>query len=107
MTHADFNALLESRITKLRAVLTSKAGEYAKEEDRLHNFKSDVGGMIPCETPPMVAWGYLRKHLQSVYDMVFLYDARGLRPSVERIDEKIGDAINYLVLLEALFREGR
>lgn len=102
MTHAVFNTLLRFRIEKIRATLSSKGKEYASDADRLHNFKADVGGLEENETPAQVLWGYLRKHLQSVYDIV----SSTRTPDAAVIDEKVGDAINYLILLEAVLLEG-
>lgn len=100
MTAQEFNVLLEQRIQKIRDTLQYKATEYASD-DRLHNFKSDVGGLQLDESPEQVCWGYLRKHLQSIYDMV-----TGLKkPTLTMINEKIGDGINYLILLEAILIE--
>lgn len=108
MTASEFDDLLAIRIDKIRATLSrvessrlaSKASEYASD-DRLHNFKANVGGMNLDEPPEMVCWGYLRKHLQSVYDMVC-----GDKPITGKlIDEKIGDCINYLILMEAIMFE--
>lgn len=104
MTVQDFNRLLESRICKLRDTLVTKAAEYASDGERLHNFKADVGGLNTVETPAQVLWGYLRKHLQSVYDMIDK-QADGYRLDPAVVDEKIGDAVVYLILLEALFKE--
>ena len=100
MTADQFNKVLEARIGAIRAVLESKAQEYASG-DRLHNFKANAGALNTSETPEQVLWGYLRKHLQSIYDMV-----EGLKkPTPAQVIEKIGDAVNYLILLEALFLE--
>jgi hypothetical protein len=101
MDMATFNALLEARICKTREVLAAKSAEYSTGADKLHNFKSDCGGLKTIETPGQVLWGYLRKHLQSIYDMV----VSNHPVSQERVDEKIGDAVNYLILLEAIFTE--
>jgi hypothetical protein len=98
MTASEFNRIVEDRLKKIRSVLASKAPEYATSE-RLHNFKTsakEFGG-----TPGEAAWDWLKKHLVSIHDMVM-----GLRPATPaNIDEKIGDAINYLILLEALLLE--
>ncbi len=107
MSPAAFDALLEARIGKMRAVLAAKSAEYSTGADKLHNFKGDVGGLRLPESPPQVLWGFLRKHLQSLADTVYLYDRGGRLPSPAVIDEKIGDAVNYLVLLEALFTEAQ
>lgn len=100
MTAEEFNKILERRLCRVRETLIAKAAEYASD-DRLHNFRAGLGGVETSETPAQVLWGYLRKHLQSLYDMV-----DGLRaPTPAAIDEKIGDAVVYLCLLEALFLE--
>ena len=53
------------------------------------------------ETVAEALWGMNSKHIVSVIDMV-----EGKLPINERnINEKIGDSINYLILLEAIFRE--
>lgn len=104
MTATEFDRLLEQRIDRMRAVLASKAVEYASNEERLYNFKSAEG--LDDRHPAQVCWGYLLKHLLSVRR---LSDATASGSSVplEVIDEKIGDAVNYLVLLEAILKEGR
>lgn len=99
MTGDEFNVVLERRLTKIRHVLAAKAGEYATAGDRLHNFKgcSEEFGGTPAEN----LWGMLKKHLMSVKDMV-----AGDKPvTAAMVNEKLGDAVNYLCLLEALFLE--
>ena len=99
MSHDDFNVLLERRLNLIRAVLARKAGEYATDADRLHNFKAAAD--ITRETAAEAALGMWVKHVVSVVDII----KSGKRPSRELVDEKFGDAINYLVLLEALLVE--
>jgi hypothetical protein len=99
MTAEVFNKLLEDRWLKMRIVLRAKAGEYATDADRLHNFKTAGAefGLAPEE----VCKGYMLKHWMSLRDMI-----AGERPiTKEMIDEKIGDAVCYLVLLEAILTE--
>lgn len=99
MTHEAFVALLEKRIDTMRSVLAKKAEEYASDNDRLHNFKKAAA--ISRRKPSQALFGMLVKHLVSIVDLV-----EGDRPMyLATIDEKIGDAINYLVLLEALLKE--
>ncbi len=99
MTAQDFDKLVEQQIDSIRKVLLSKANEYAVASDRLHNFKSasiDFG-----DKPAEACWGYMLKHLMSVRDL-----AKGIRKgTVEMIDEKIGDSINYLILMKAILLE--
>jgi hypothetical protein len=97
MTSERFDAILEERIGKMRSVLASKAKEYASPQDVLHLFKrmAELAGTAPAEACITL----LSKHLVSVFDV-----ARG-DLHVALLDEKIGDAVNYLVLLEAILRE--
>lgn len=99
MTAETFNRLLEIRQRAIAGSLASKAGEYATA-DRLHNFKEAArtfGG-----TPAEACWSYMMKHLVSIKDI-----AHGRKPAEPgAVHEKIGDAINYLVLMEAILLEG-
>jgi hypothetical protein len=98
MTAEQFNILLECQLEDIRMVLGVKANEYASA-DRLHNFKETArqfGG-----TPAQACWGFMLKHLTSIGDM-----AKGLKPvTSEALNEKIGDALNYLILLKAVLIE--
>lgn len=99
MTNKEFNELLEQRISSIKETLGVKAREYASEDDRLHNFKH--AAFINLMTPPEALWGMATKHLVSVIDLI-----EHRQPlSVEAVNEKVGDLINYLILLEAVFKE--
>lgn len=104
MTRATFDELLARRLQLTRTVLGTKAGEYASEGDRLHNFKA--AATLLCDTSAGALTGMLVKHWVSVMDMVEAHDL-GATFSAEKVDEKIGDIINYLILLEAVFAEAR
>lgn len=99
MTQDEFSKILESRIAKMRAVLDSKSREYSHGGDKLYNFKAMAGEF--GGTPESNLWGLLKKQLLCVLDIV----EDRLPVNRMTIDEKIGDSINYLVLLEALFLE--
>lgn len=101
MTPKDFNALLDRRIEKIRAVLASKELEYSSGRDRLHNFK--VAARIDEETPKEACWGMAKKHLVSVIDMI----KGDTLCTQDMVDEKVGDLINYLILLEGCFSDER
>ena len=105
MTHIEFRKILIERITKMQDTLDSKGKEYASDEDRLHNFKSSE--QFSDREAAANCWGFLVKHLTSLRDIVNRYEDFGVMPTPGTIDEKIGDAINYLVLLEAIFRENQ
>lgn len=99
MTHDAFQAILASRLEKTAKVLGVKAGEYASQTDRMHNFNR--AAELLRTTPHDACLGFLGKHLVSIIDLTKRHDPVGLAI----IDEKIGDAINYLILLEALLIE--
>lgn len=105
MKTEQFNRVVETRTEKIRAVLAKKATEYASVKDRLHNFK--VAALFDAVTPERALWGMLLKHLTSIRDMVHGLDGvpHDHCPDGALWDEKIGDAINYLVLLEGLVTE--
>lgn len=99
----DFEKILESRLMMIKETLSSKAKEYASDNNRFHNF--DVAGRIAGTTAEKALMGMMLKHEVSVRDLVDL--AGGLNNNKitdELINEKIGDNINYLILLEGLLK---
>lgn len=116
MNNKNFEKLLEERIALTKSVLSSKNEEYASDTDKLHNFKR-AGDMLRC-TPEKALIGMCTKHIISILDIVDeiernnkkhfgLHVIVGLnkRKYKKLIKEKIGDAINYMILLEALIIE--
>lgn len=96
-----FVSILNERLNKCVDVLGVKANEYATE-DRLHNFK--VAAELQNCTPITALAGMMAKHTVSVYDLIQKQE-QGYVVSREMWDEKIGDSINYLILLSALVQE--
>lgn len=101
MTTEEFNKAIDERITMCLDTLIVKAKEYATD-DRLHNFK--VAAKIQNCTPITALGGMMCKHTVSVYDLINDFES-GVKVPVELWDEKIGDSINYLLLLSAMIRE--
>lgn len=102
MTDDQFNEILNSRLIKIQNVLGKKAAEYARG-DRLSNFKRAAAAM-QC-SPEQACISFWMKHVVSILDMVNdIGEGKPVAP-YSLWDEKIGDAINYLVLLEALISE--
>lgn len=101
MDTKTFEMIIDERLEKCKAVLVNKAKEYATE-DRLHNFK--VAAKLQNCNPVTALAGMMCKHTVSVYDLIRDYE-KGLEISPEMWDEKIGDSLNYLLLLTALLRE--
>jgi hypothetical protein len=103
MNHKEFDKLLEERFNKIRSTLASKNKEYASGDDKLHNFKR-AGNMLGC-TQEKALIGMWTKHIISILDIVDKWENENESPNTAQLDEKIGDAINYLILLEASFKE--
>ena len=103
MNNEEFRDILNTRLERIQEVLGEKAKEYARNNDALHNF--NFGARLINKTREEVLWeGYALKHLASVFDMID--DIRqGNIPADEHVNEKIGDLINYLILLEACIKE--
>ena len=98
MNNTEFEKILDARIKAIRETLAGKAKEYASE-DRLYNFKR--AAEIDQTTPEAALKGMWLKHVVSVLDLI----SGKLELSEKTINEKIGDSINYLILLEAVFKE--
>lgn len=104
MIASDFEELVEARIGKCAQTLDLKAGEYAADSDRLHNFK--VAGALQGCSPERALLGMWTKHIVSVVDIVREIED-GKLPTEQLIHEKLTDVINYAYLLEALIEERR
>ena len=102
MTYKDFQDLLEKRFKKTRETYSRKMNEYATDLDVFLSFKKGVGFSFH-DTPEGVAWEYACKHFESIKTIIS--KCPGEVPTDELLDEKIGDAINYLIILEGLIKE--
>jgi hypothetical protein len=113
MNNQEFNRLVKNQCESINKVLSAKAGEYASDTDRLHNFKSAARKL---DTTPQVALnGMDMKHYVSIQDMILnglpatLLNIKSLPEKraacIKYIDEKIGDHINYMILLKAILME--
>jgi len=101
MTNEKFTTVVDRRISQCKDVLVNKASEYARG-DRLSNFKKAAGAM-KC-SPERALIGMLMKHVVSIIDFVDDIEA-GKVATREQWDEKIGDSINYHILLDGLITE--
>jgi hypothetical protein len=95
-----FEDCIENRIHNIQKVLSARAEEYATEDNRFHNF--DVAARILNITPEQALQGMMLKHIVSTFDLIERTDGNTDMLTKEIIDEKIGDTINYLILLEGL-----
>ena len=100
----EFNQFMDFVIEKhIKGVMCKKSAEYARGEDKLHNFKraSQMRGLPPEEC----LRGMLLKHDVSIEDMLDDLSNSGKEYPQELWQEKLHDKINYLFLLWALLHE--
>lgn len=102
MTTEDFEKVFEARVDLCRRVLIGKNTEYARGGDKLSNFKKAAGRL--GSTPESALLGMETKHSISIVDMIQDLE-RGLHHPMSMWEEKIGDELNYLLLLRALLEE--
>ena len=104
MNAEDFDKIVGARLNWCEKTLCAKGDEYARDGDRLWNFKA--AGRKRNQHPAQALAGMEVKHDVSVDDIIDGL-ARGIVPPKEFVAEKIGDSINYLLLLEGLIEEER
>ena len=95
-----FNKVLKERLLKIEKVLSNKAEEYAKGTNRYHNF--EIASRILGKSREEALLGMMAKHWVSVLDLIHQVTSIPSNLKKEIIDEKIGDSINYLILLEGM-----
>lgn len=101
MNHNDFINIVDATLKHCCDLLLTKGSEYsASANDRLAAFKQAAA--LERTTPQRALFGMLAKHLVSIQNMC---DRRIRDYSKEQWLEKIGDAINYLILLQGIVEE--
>lgn len=104
MHYQEFDRLIGQRLKRCERVLCQKSEEYSRGGERLHNFYT--AARMKGETPEQALWGMAMKHIVSVADIVN-DTMEGKVPDKKLLDEKIGDWINYGLLLEGLLEDRR
>lgn len=104
MTKNEFNSIIDSRVETIQEILRSKGKEYqsSTKDDVLHNFKE--AAKIMGVTKEEALDGMMMKHYVSYRDMLNSVK-EGKVHTAEYVEEKIGDLINYFVLMEACMKE--
>lgn len=100
MNGPDFEAVVEEMIGMSRDLLMSKNAAYNPDADKLETFK--IAAALKGETPAQALWGMAVKHLVAVNKMV----KSGEFYPDEVWNEKLGDSLNYFVLLRAVVADG-
>lgn len=96
MLYKDFETNSKELLDHCQKLLFSKGDEYGSDTDRLRNFKGSCS-LMDCH-PPMVCWWFALKHIDSISTMVKDIE-KGKYPTKEYLLEKIGDSLNYHILL--------
>lgn len=99
----DFEALTKKRFAHCAKIMLGvKNTMYSRNNDKFHNFKE--AGRQKKETPERALMGMAMKQRVWLDDMINDIDKKQL-PTLEDMQEKITDMINYYTLLEGLVTE--
>jgi hypothetical protein len=97
-----FKCFLQGIFNRTENTFLRKRNEYANDQDVFISFKKGKDFSFHNESE-QVAYGYLCKHLESIRSM--LEKLPDKEPDENLINEKFGDAINYLIIIEGLLIE--
>ena len=102
MNEQEFQKVIDTTIKQVLSTMAAKGVEYVPEEvtSRFHNF--EVSAALNQQLPTEALWGFLTKHIVSLSDMVKVPPTES---SMAKWDEKINDAIIYLLLLKGIATE--
>jgi hypothetical protein len=98
MDQTTFESIVEEQIARCVDTLLVKGAEYATD-DRLHNLR--VSAALERTTMEAALAGMLAKHTVSIFDMC----TSKREFTLAQWNEKIGDHINYLLILAAIVRD--
>ena len=105
MTRKQFvQDVVQRRVQLIQEVLEHKNSEYADKDDVFKAF-TEALPLSFHDTKQAVAWEFMVKHLQSIKMIIEARAKTGKIPDEKVLEEKIGDAINYLILIEGMFKE--
>jgi len=100
MTEKRFDHEVDNICNSIKEVLSIKAKEYRRNNNPLHNFDVGVAMSNNVSSREEIIYGMALKHIISIQDI--RNDVKnGKLPSTDLLNEKYGDAINYLILEKA------
>src|SRR2546428_3074832 len=100
MNQAMFNEVVAEQFKACGDLLIHKGADYSDGGGRLSNFKVNAARL---DMTPVQVWAiYFIKHINAIETFV----KKG-KLSSEPIESRIDEAINYLILLRALVKEGQ
>ena len=101
MRTEEFNKIVEEFLEKTKATLIKKEDEYSLGEDRFAFFKREA--QIANVTPEKALYFCMLKHITSFIDMINTGD----KYSQELWFDKLGDIVNYCILLYGLLEDDK
>lgn len=99
MTREEYNKSIEAQLKRVKETLIEKNKEYSTDNSPLHNFHQSA--KILRVSPKECALAFMVKHLTSIIDMT----QSDVDYPMEIWREKLGDAKNYMILIECLVEE--
>lgn len=99
MNHQEFNKIVKEFLDQTEKVLVRKEGEYSLDTDRFSFFKR-MAQIENC-TPEESLLHCMSKHITSFYDMVQSKN----KFTKELWFDKLGDIVNYCILLRGLLED--
>lgn len=103
MNYLEFDKVVREQFEDSLKTLSSKASEYASAGDRFHNFH--IAGRIRNCTREQAMDGMAVKHEVVIRDWIESSDRDPERFTPDALTEKIGDMINYLLLLKGMLAD--
>jgi hypothetical protein len=94
MTTQEFSDYLTRRLKRIADTLDNKHQEYADRDNNFSNFQKGAE-ILKCSKEEVMLM-YATKHLVSVIEIT-----QGKAATKAQIEEKFGDLVNYLILIEA------
>lgn len=101
-TVANFDEFVSQQCEKIIQILSVKGKEYRRNNNAFHNFERAAA--MQNITREKAAYNFMAKHIVSLMDIMDDLD-KGVIPSQEVIDEKMGDIEVYSILIHAMLRE--
>lgn len=97
MNSSEFKSFLKQKQALAPRTMTTKADEYATDDNRFHNFEISniLQSLVARPSPERAAWNIGSKHMASIIDILNSDDTY----SSGYLDEKFGDLINYIYLI--------
>lgn len=102
MNDKEFQNVVDTTLDQIRSTLAAKGAEYVPDNavSRFHNF--ELAAALNEQLSTEALWGFLTKHIVSLSDMVKIEPCES---TLGKWDEKINDAIVYLLLLKGIVTE--